>query len=497
VANRAAQFRAENPGRPVVKRTKGSIHFDLGGGQFRGYFCDPIHYGASFENEIDAAWTVDTGAWQWKMVLNRFNLHARSVLNAGDLLEWLDPTSANTVTFQPLGLNWVDNVTDSRQQIAIAQAVTGVASDNVMTWTNGYGAGRHFRYTTMPERLVKHIIIDAAANLPAPTVSNPYLEIEFIIKKTAGVTLYVDGVAWDNSTKTNTASRIEYRLANQTVVWSFDFPGADDSAGNHIAGIFQLRRQGANRYCTVRIPKSWIDTAVFPIYLDPTLTDGYGGDVQTYKDVFINQDKPTFNYGIHTELALVPFAPYVIKSLIEFDLSGIAATSTCDDATVYFYTSTQYNNANATATIYSVASGNDNWFEGAKNGAAAGVNESTWNNRDEGNAIAWAGSAGLGTSGTDYEAVALGTFAFVQNEVVGTEKSAALTAARIEEWFGGTNNNYGLLMVVDGSNQKRVASSDHATTGYRPKLVVNWTAAGGGSLVISLSKKRFQPLIIR
>lgn len=248
------------------------------------------HYGAEWTNEVDTTWEVDTGAWQYKMVKAEFQLHARNVLNAGDVIQWLDPTSGESVTLQPLALNWVDNATDSRQQITQPQAVTAAVDGDVLSWQNGYGTGRHFRYQADTAQLIKHLTIDSIANLPAPTVSNPYLELEFILKRSAGVTLYVDGVAWDNSTKTATANAIEFRLSNGTTVWSFAKPQAFDSGDSRVNAIFQLRRQGNTRYCTVRIPKTWIDGAVFPITLDPTIdiqigastNDGEFGNTSTY-----------------------------------------------------------------------------------------------------------------------------------------------------------------------------------------------------------------------
>src|SRR3990172_7922526 len=89
------------------------------------------HYGAGLE--VDTAWEVDTGAWQYRMLKAEFNLHARNILNAGDTIEWLDPSSGESLILQPLGLNWVDNITNSRQQIALPQAVTAqVVGDDIL-----------------------------------------------------------------------------------------------------------------------------------------------------------------------------------------------------------------------------------------------------------------------------------------------------------------------------------------------------------------------------
>lgn len=232
-----------------------------------------IHYGLTENLEIDTAWETSVDpAWQWQMIKADYNTYARNQLNAGDVVKYIHSTSGEYVIFQPLALNWVDNVTDSRQQITQPQTVLATPVDDLLRWENGYGAGRHFSWKTQASRLQKLITIDNLTDLPAPTVSNPYLEIEFIIKKSANVAIYIDGVLWDETTKTATVNRVEYKhTGTGEVLWVLDYPGAFDSSDAYQAGIFQLRRQAANRYCTVRIPKTWIDTAAFPIHIDPTI----------------------------------------------------------------------------------------------------------------------------------------------------------------------------------------------------------------------------------
>lgn len=491
MANHAALIRAENPGLAVVARGRNSIHFDMGNGQRRAVLTiDPLHIRNS-ETEIDATWVADTGAWQYKLAAADFQVNARSVLNAGDVVQWLDPVSGESVILQPLALNWVDNANDSRQQIAVPGAVSATANDSTLTWANGYGAGRHFRYTVHPKRLIKHLIIDSAANLPTPTVANPYLEIEFIVKKSAGVNLYVDGVQWDQSAKTATAHQIEFRVtATGQTAWLFEAPGATDSAGNSTPGIFQLRRQGANRYCTVRIPKAWIDSAVFPIYLDPTFTDGYGGDVDTAKDVAILSTLSTTNWGTGAAL----FVSSGRAALLRFDVSSVEESAICDSATLYLYNTNVIAGAQG-CYIYSIASANAAWAEGTKNNATAGAGESCWNalaaDGAGGITTKWAGDAagdggadaGCSQSGTDYEATAIGTFTIGSSDAGGTQYAPALTAARVAGWFGTPNTNYGIRMRTNSSADRGVCSSDHATTAYRPKLVVEYTAGGGGPVI--------------
>ena len=230
--------------------------------------------------------------------------------------------------------------------------------------------------------------------------------------------------------------------------------------------------------------------------VDPTFTDGYGGDVQTYKDTKVRSDLPTRNYGVATTTSMASND----KPLCEFDLSSIPESATCDSATVYYYQAGSAGAAAWTVSVYSIAIGNDAWIEGTQNNTQALAGEPCWNalaaDGAGGVTTPWAGSAGLLTSGIDYEASSIGSFSGNRSDANGTEYSTLLTAARIEGWFGASNTNHGILLTTTAW-AGALGLSDHATPGYRPKLVVNWTAAGGGSLVISLSRKRFQPLIIR
>ncbi len=478
MANHAALIRASNPGRTITRRGDRFIEFDMGGGVKRLVTSiDPIHYGAG-NTEIDTAWTADTGAWQYKLLTNRFNLHARSVLNAGDLVEWSDPTSLQTVTLQPLALNWVDNVTNSRQQITQPQSVAAIANDCSLYWQNGYGTGRHFRYTAHPVRLVKELIIDSRSNLPSITVANPYLELEFILKNSTGVTLYVNGAAWNRTTQVTTVNRIEFRTASGQVVWLFDKPVATDANGDTVNGIIQLRRSGATRYVTVRFPKAWIDAAVYPIALDPTLTDGYGGDVTTAYDTHIRENSAGSNYGTTTTLIVCSNATQRMNALLKFTLTSLSGY-TINSATLSIYNAFQYT-SNLAYSFHRIKVANGSWTEtGCQWNFEVG---SPTNSR-------WAGDtgndggtdAGCSVSGTDYEATAIGTFTYTANTAANTKHDITLNATQVQSLVD--DGDYGLIMILTTASifgNYGWQSSDHATTGVRPVLVVDYSEASTG-----------------
>lgn len=192
------------------------------------------------------------------------------------------------------------------------------------------------------------------------------------------------------------------------------------------------------------------------VVFDPTLD--LQPDPTAGQDTHIRSDFPTTNLGTAVTMEM---STTLRKVLIKFDLTSIPSDATCDSATY-----TVYNNGGGlnTHTIYSVASGNSGWTE-------AGA---TWNTKDGTNN--WAGSAGLGTSGTDYETPSIGSGTFNFNPT-GIPTNFSLTASRVQGWFGSSNTNYGMLHTSSGGVDF-IRSSDYAVDPtLRPKLSVTYTEA--------------------
>lgn len=215
-----------------------------------------------------------------------------------------------------------------------------------------------------------------------------------------------------------------------------------------------------------------------------TYTDGYGGDTTTAVDTRLNSGQATYNYGAGAALD-----PNGAPLLMYFDLSAIPAGATCNSATLHVY---NLNTKNSTryVTVYSIKTANWPWAEGTKNGSQAGAGEPCWNARaadgSGGVTTAWAGSAGCATSGTDYDATPIGLFEYTANDAVGTEITASLTTSVVEGWFGESNTNYGIRLISSDAFPA-IASSDNATAGYRPKLVIDYTADEGEEYQQSVS----------
>ena len=209
-------------------------------------------------------------------------------------------------------------------------------------------------------------------------------------------------------------------------------------------------------------------------------TDGPGGDVDTGIDVLMSSGWPTNNGGQHPEFQLDGAPGAVQHVLLKFDLSSLSDNYTCTGATLYLYRS--YNpegNGLNTGTVYSVAAANWPWIEGTGDIDIAKQGEPCWNAREadgsEGVQTAWAGSEGCSTIGVDFESTPMGQWSYNGNTPKGFEIIIPLETSRVQEWFGNSNTNYGIILVTeDNTIHAHVGSAEQPTSGYRPKLVVEY-----------------------
>jgi hypothetical protein len=214
--------------------------------------------------------------------------------------------------------------------------------------------------------------------------------------------------------------------------------------------------------------------------LDPTLTlqpaaaDGV--------DTWLSNGSKTRNYGISPTFAGGSGNDRV---LFRWDLTSIPATATCVSVAQSWWT-TVLHVGNHDARVFQVSDANADFPEGTKTNVDGVAGDCCFNykNQSPGAETAWAGSAGLFTAGTDYINTVLATFMYTAGSPAGTELSVAFNApgiAAVQTKFGSSFaelivNSAGIWGFISATQP---AFSDHATAGYRPKLVVNYTLAAG------------------
>jgi hypothetical protein len=198
-------------------------------------------------------------------------------------------------------------------------------------------------------------------------------------------------------------------------------------------------------------------------------------DAAAGKDTWLLPYSPTTNYGTVITLTVgrvnSPDPDNKYNALIQWNLSAISGTAIIT-AVAQSLTWTVAS-VDSALNFFRLLPGND-WVE----------LEATYNVRQT--AIAWLGSAGCQTSGTDFDSIAMLTSDFTTTVATVAYPFNADGIADVQSWVNGSASNCGLIIRrVTGINyvgMHECASSDHATPAYRPQLTVDYTLPTGRGL---------------
>jgi len=287
--NRAAQFRqavqAQYPGAVVSRRWRNGIEHRSGNHTVIDAVVGALHTEAG--TEIDTTWRPAVAPWIWEITEADFLSQALSLFGSGQIVKYTHKQTGESVAFQPQSLQWTNDL-DQIQQIAAPQAVQAVANDNVLGWSGAYGAGLDYAWINKPDRLAKLLTIQSLAAIGAPNATivsggNPVLRMQFIFSPSSHADIYVDGVLWTRNQAANTFGNIEFRH-DQTgqALWWFSAGKAWDTFIKNvhdvetITPLTRLRRAGNNLFVEIRVPWAWLQNAIYPVYIDPTIDVSVG-----------------------------------------------------------------------------------------------------------------------------------------------------------------------------------------------------------------------------
>ena len=280
---------APEPNTEVIeKRDARSKTTYLGNGRYAlDVSMAPVHYDVdgTWQN-IDNQFTPATTPWDWQMVNDSYQTFVLNDFTAGQVLKF--QANGESVAFQPMALEWTNDI-DQIQQVSMPQDVVSAVSNPIVNllpdtpdgmgkiqWYDGYGEGINFSWQNTPGRLSKLLEIESLSNLPAPPAyiisgGNPALRLNFIFEPSKDLDIYVNGQIWDKKNNINTINAVEFKSGDD-FLWGFLPAKYWDSGTDYIPpGIMQLRKSGISLYVSVLVPYSWIQTATYPVYIDPTI----------------------------------------------------------------------------------------------------------------------------------------------------------------------------------------------------------------------------------
>ena len=299
MGNKAARKRADMVnkwgGAAVVERGRKSIRFQHPTNPAKFAIDSAIgglHFGPgpfTEAHEIDTAWVDAEGADSpWLKGLYKADYHVLfgegdDLFSAGQIIKYLEPGGGSEIAFEPQGLAFSNDL-DDEDFIGQPADVAPTIDDADLLFVGAYGAGLDFRWQTQTNRLQKLLTIDALATLGTPAQfiidgGNPVLRLGFIFEKSAGVEIWINGAEWNERANNPqaTTGEVEFRDAGGAVLWTFrpgwardsSVPGPDDPA--ELRPVTRFRRSGNSLFVEVRVPWAWLQTAVYPVQVDPTI----------------------------------------------------------------------------------------------------------------------------------------------------------------------------------------------------------------------------------
>lgn len=103
-------------------------------------------------------------------------------------------------------------------------------------------------------------------------IADSYLEYTGELTWDSGLSIWVDGIEYPDKTFT-TSSSVDFRdTATNETVFSFLAPIAWDSADSRCTAVYDVKVSADKVQYGLRVPYSWLQTAVFPVTIDPSFT---------------------------------------------------------------------------------------------------------------------------------------------------------------------------------------------------------------------------------
>lgn len=358
-----------HPGAVVVER--GRLYLRHYHASSNTYILDTslgaVHFGPQADQEIDTAWSPSAAPWNYEMVRADFYVHALANFSSGQVVRYTHPATGETITFQPQQLQFRNDL-NQIQALGDVQSVMGLANDDELRWNGAFGPDLDFIWNVQTERLAKYLIINNLASIGSPNSTiiaggNPVLVLQFIINFSSNVDIYVEGARWNRqpNSSVTTTSVVEFRhnVTGETLWW-FGIPNVHDQNGS-IQVTTHFRRTGSNLFVGVQVPWEWLQSAVYPVVIDPTIdlvvdasaddadeTAGGGSFSSTDTDLFMSSStSATFRYNAGMRFVTsIPQGAPINVGYITFRCT----TTSVDDPNVDFYCEDVDNSANFSIT---------------------------------------------------------------------------------------------------------------------------------------------------
>jgi hypothetical protein len=308
-----------------------------------------------------------------------WNVYFKSNPTSGQVVKYI--VNNTEITFQPMPLNYRNDL-DQIQQIKIVQEVVGINQTNRFTYPDAYGTGIDLNYENKLGIMKENLVIDSFSRLPAPLQyildgGNATLDLDFIIETNSK--MIINGVEWDKKNVANTQGQVLIQNTSGQNLYKLPVPVIRDSNNSEIIGKYQFKKQGNSLYVIIKTPYSWLENAVYPVYIDPTIVL-QDADTENLKDTFAWEEFPNSNRGNDIDMNVGKYNGYQQAGYITFNLSSLYEFSIANISNTNLFLD-NYGGIGVGGTFnYSVYHIYNDWVNGTGNNV---LNEDqlTWNNQ--------------------------------------------------------------------------------------------------------------------
>lgn len=228
------------------------------------------------------------------------------------------------------------------------------------------------------------------------------------------------------------------------LVFTIDAPYMYDAEGNVSNNVsYTIEGENGVYNLSVYADSEWLDNAVYPVIIDPTVNSGNNG-----YDTYVSSVNSNTNYGTNSILRIQDDANDTCYSFLKINMPSIPAKATvtyADLVVSYFSVYTTYKYMNIDFNV---------------------VNN-LWN----ANSLTWSTQSGLTIDTVLAENGTITCSSFMQY----TNMSIYMTGI-VREWYAG-RANYGIRMKYNSGTCKSIPfdSKDCVTTSYRPFYRITYT----------------------
>lgn len=323
-------------------------------------YIGDIHYKDDPADELEQWKDINTtlvsaeAPWDYQMLQAGYHIRLLEDFTAGQIIEF--EKQNEYVRFQPMALNYTNDL-GQIQQISMPETPSSVdVVDNKITWYDAYGEGLDFSWECGNTRLLKLLSIDSFLRLPSIAQyvidgGNPVIELTIIFAPSSNLDCYVDGGLWDKKTKTSIFDTIEWRLGDE-VLFGFMPNWFWDADGDYpeIPAKTTLSKSGSSFYLSIDVPYDWIETAVYPIYIDTTVDEQVGDSAD---DVRFNRDSSVWQLEANTSngAGYANISYYKMGCANRFNGLTISNGDTIDTAYLTFKSSGNYSSTTVNTVI--------------------------------------------------------------------------------------------------------------------------------------------------